>query len=156
MGELSLGCSLRLPSNGSAMCLSSLVRFRARACGGMCVCMFCVFVCCCHDGARCFRCSRSGPSVHTAGDSGVSNRQSLSRTGSVAPFLPPRRRLSPDEEKAHFIMLPSGDGTGDWDSELGINKQMTVFSSRKKLLGFYEEVSGGTKERRRCLRSVRG
>eukprot|EP00752_Nemacystus_decipiens_P009252 g8265.t1 len=63
---------------------------------------------------------------------------SLARTGSVAPFVPQRSTLTPAEEKAHFIMVPTTapeDGGGRSSS----SKQLTVFSETKTLLGFYEE-----------------
>lgn len=93
-------------------------------------------------------CRLSLRSTDGAGGPG-SPREPLPRTGSVAPFFPPRRKLSPAEEKAYFILLPtpspegsggpvpgSGDGNG---GSVGSNS-LTVFSEARKLLGFYEAV----------------
>ncbi len=82
-----------------------------------------------------------GGSQRGGGDS-----SGLPRSGSVAPFVPQRANLTPAEEKAHFIMLPTtspaadGDGGGGGG---GSSKQLTVFSEKGMLLGFYEEVSLG-------------
>ncbi|CAN0394591.1 unnamed protein product, partial [Ectocarpus sp. 13 AM-2016] len=66
-------------------------------------------------------------------------KEGLPRTGSVAPFVP-KDDLTPAEERAHYIMLPEGAaGEGGGGGGGGGSKQLTVFSEKGLLLGFYDE-----------------
>eukprot|EP00904_Undaria_pinnatifida_P007326 jgi/Undpi1/3723/HiC_scaffold_16.g07092.m1 len=79
----------------------------------------------------------------------------LPRGHSQAPFIPQTQNLAPAEEKGHFIMIPrsssdgSGEGGGDGESGGGDGgggsggRKITVFSEKRKLLGFYEEKWDG-------------
>jgi len=82
---------------------------------------------------------------------GGGDSSGLPRTGSVAPFVPQRADLTPAEGKAHFIMLPTttpaADGDGGGGGGGSSSKQLTVFSEKGMLLGFYEEVSLGPEQK---------
>lgn len=57
----------------------------------------------------------------------------------MAPFVP-KDDLTPAEERAQYIMLPEGVA-GEGGGGGGGSKQLTVFSEKGLLLGFYDEAS---------------